>query len=327
MELRTVPTLLFRTALVVSVAAAGAQAFTGNVPADFTDPDVVVVSDPMDVGMPVQAMGATSGWEIQNAAFELDAMMDELRVGLDFVGIAGDADGDGFEGGNSAWLLGNGGWDFANLGGTESICIAFDFDGNFAWDVIAGVSSSTDASGFDVAAFNGMPLLPFGFGASMPAHMGAYMVGPDFELTISNLSGLVNYSPVNSEVCFFYAVFSGSYADDGVGEDYMAGELCVRDETRTGATEDVVSGFGLEANYPNPFNPTTSIRFNMGETANAELAVFNMAGQKVATLVNGLVGAGSHEVTFDASNLSSGVYFYTLNSGSIVETRKMILTK
>ena len=90
---------------------------------------------------------------------------------------------------------------------------------------------------------------------------------------------------------------------------------------------DLVGSFSLNANYPNPFNPTTSIRFNMGETANAELAVFNMAGQKVATLVNGLVGAGSHEVTFDASNLSSGVYFYTLQANNTVATRKMVLVK
>lgn len=327
MELRAVPTLLFRTALVVSVAAAGAQAFTGDVPTDFTDPDVVVVMDPMDVGMPVQAMGAISGWEIQNAAFELDSFTDELHVGLDFVGIAGDADGDGNEGGSSAWLLGNGGWDFANLAATESICIAFDFDGNFQWDIIAGVSAMTNGAGYTVATAAASPLLPFAFGAAQPSLTGPFMLGPDFELTISNLSSLVNYTPTNAEVCFFYAVFAGSYADDGVGEDYMAGELCVYDRDRDSAIEGVASSFSLGANYPNPFNPTTSISFEMAETANAELAVFNMAGQKVATLVNGLVGAGSHEVSFDASNLSSGVYFYTLNSGNMVETRKMILTK
>ena len=320
---RKISVHLFRTALLVSVAASGARAFSGDVPTDFTGPDVVVQADGIDVGLPIQAPPMTvPGWEVINAAFMLDANNDALQVGLDFAGMAGDADGDGLPANSTAWLLGNGGVDMPNLAGTESICIAFDFDNDFAYDYIAGVSALTDASGYQVAQFVNGGLLPFSFGAPAPALQGAFAMGPDFEVEIANLSSVLAYS---TEACFNYAVFAGSYSDDGIGEDFMAGTICLR--TRTGATEDVVSGFGLDANYPNPFNPTTSIRFNMGETANAELAVFNMAGQKVATLVNGLVGAGSHEVTFDASNLSSGVYFYTLNSGSIVETRKMILTK
>ncbi len=273
--------------------------------------------------LPIQATpGTVSGWEIVNAAFYLDGMNDALQVGLDFHGIAGDADGDGLPSNSTAWLLGNGGVDMPNLAGTESICVAFDFDQNGTHDYIAGVSAMADASGYKVAQFVNGGLLPFSFGPATPAHQGAHAMGPDFELEIANLSALVAYT---TDVCFDYAVFAGSYSDDGVGEDFMAGTVCLR--TRTGATEDMVSSFSLAANYPNPFNPTTSISFEMAETANAELAVYNMAGQKVATLVNGLVGAGSHEVTFDASNLSSGVYFYTLYSGNMVETRKMILTK
>jgi hypothetical protein len=320
---RKISVHLIRTAMLVSVVATGARAFTGDVVADFTQAEVVAHADGMDVGLPAQApFGTVSGWEIVNAAFYLDGANDLLQVGLDFHGIAGDADGNGLEGNSTAWLLGNGGFDMPNLGGTESVCIAFDFDQSGSYDIIAGVSAMTDASGYKVSQFVNGGLLPFSFGPAVPAHEGAHMIGPDFELEITELSALVAYT---DEVCFDYAVFAGSYSDDGIGEDFMAGTLCLH--TRTGATEDVASSFSLGANYPNPFNPTTSISFEMAETANAELAVYNMAGQKVATLVNGLVGAGAHEVTFDASNLSSGVYFYTLNSGNIVETRKMILTK
>ncbi|MCB9473018.1 MAG: T9SS type A sorting domain-containing protein [Candidatus Delongbacteria bacterium] len=325
MRVSALPVQLFRTALVISVITGSAQAitFTGDVPSDFTGAGVVAVADNVDVGIPVQAPPLTvSGWEVVNVAFELDANADELHIGLDFAGIAGDADGDGFEGNTAAWLASNQGFDMPNLMGTEAICIGLDLDQSGSTDIVAGVGATTDILGYSVSTFVNMGLLPFSFGAPLPGNQGPHLFGNDVEMTISNLSSLVAYG---NELCFNFSGFSGSYADDGIGEDFLMGEVCLT--TRTGATEDVVSGFGLEANYPNPFNPTTSIRFNMGETANAELAVFNMAGQKVATLVNGLVGAGSHEVTFDASNLSSGVYFYTLNSGSIVETRKMILTK
>ncbi len=323
MELRSVPTFLFRTALVVSVATLGAQAFTGNVPADF-GPMSEVVFDGMDVGLPAQApVGTISGWEIEAAAFEMDWAGGVLSVGLDFTSWAGDADGDTFEGGTSAWLAGNGGTDMANLAGTEAICVAFDFDQDMNFDVIAGVSALTDYAGFDVAMYNGAnPLLPFAFGASMPAHMGAHMMGPDFEF---ELTGMMNLDPYNDLICFNFAVFSGSYADDGIGEDFMYGEVCLRD--RGADAQDLASSFSLSANHPNPFNPTTTISFNMESTDVANLSVYNMMGQKVATLVDGVVGSGNHEVVFDASNLSSGVYFYTLSAGANVETRKMILTK
>ena len=325
MSIRDLSAHLFRSALVVTTIAGGASAltFTGSVPADFTHPDVVANGDNYDVGVPGQAPPLTiSGWEVINVVFLLDAANDALHIGLDFHGIAGDADGDGFEGSTDAWLLGNGGVDLPGLMGTESICIALDLDQNGSLDIISGVSAFNNIAGCGVYTWINGGLLPFSFGAPLPGNQGPHMIGPDAEFTISNLSSLVAYT---DELCLDYSGFAGSFADDGVGEDFMVGTVCLT--TRTGDTADLASGFGLGANYPNPFNPTTSISFEMAETANAELAVYNMAGQKVATLVNGLVGAGSHEVTFDASNLSSGVYFYTLNSGNLVETRKMILTK
>jgi hypothetical protein len=85
--------------------------------------------------------------------------------------------------------------------------------------------------------------------------------------------------------------------------------------------------FELSQNFPNPFNPTTEISFSLANNSQVNLGVFNLNGQKVATLVDGSMGAGSHSVTFDASGLSSGVYFYTLQANGATETRKMVLTK
>jgi hypothetical protein len=87
------------------------------------------------------------------------------------------------------------------------------------------------------------------------------------------------------------------------------------------------SSFELGAAYPNPFNPSTTIAFRLDETAAVELAVWNLAGERVATLVEGLVERGAHEVVFDASRLSSGVYISTLRSGARLESSKLVLVK
>ncbi len=85
--------------------------------------------------------------------------------------------------------------------------------------------------------------------------------------------------------------------------------------------------YQLSQNYPNPFNPTTAINFVLPRSEMTKLAVFDVLGRQVATLLDGRMEAGQHAVTFDASTLSSGVYFYRLEAGSFQMTRKMLLLK
>jgi|GEM_PF-1841087 len=85
--------------------------------------------------------------------------------------------------------------------------------------------------------------------------------------------------------------------------------------------------FELLQNYPNPANPATIIRFNLPQRFHATLTVYNMLGQVVATLVNGEVEAGSHEVAFDGTGLASGVYVYRLRAGEYTLSRKMVFVK
>ncbi len=85
--------------------------------------------------------------------------------------------------------------------------------------------------------------------------------------------------------------------------------------------------FKLQNNYPNPFNPSTSIKFSVPSTGLVTLKVFDITGKEVSTLVEGNIEQGEHEVNFNATHLASGVYFYKLTSGSFTEVKKMILVK
>lgn len=98
--------------------------------------------------------------------------------------------------------------------------------------------------------------------------------------------------------------------------------------TNVSAIETGVPGvFSLEQNYPNPFNPSTTIKYQVPMNGLVSLKVYNLIGQEVATLVNEIQNASAYEASFDASKLSSGIYFYTLRSGNFVETKKMMLLK
>ncbi len=89
----------------------------------------------------------------------------------------------------------------------------------------------------------------------------------------------------------------------------------------------IPSEFGLGQNYPNPFNAATVISFSLREAGHVTLEVYNIAGRKVATLVDGWRSTGEHDALFEASDLSSGIYFYRLQTGNLVQTKKMILMK
>jgi len=85
--------------------------------------------------------------------------------------------------------------------------------------------------------------------------------------------------------------------------------------------------YTLYGNFPNPFNPTTTIKFDVALPAQVELRVFNTLGQEVATLVNERLHAGSYSIPFDASNLTSGIYIYRLSANGFSESRKMLMLK
>ncbi|MEI7811356.1 MAG: T9SS type A sorting domain-containing protein, partial [Ignavibacteria bacterium] len=88
-----------------------------------------------------------------------------------------------------------------------------------------------------------------------------------------------------------------------------------------------VSSYSVSQNYPNPFNPTTNIKYSIAKSGIVSLKIFDVIGKEVAVLVNQYQTAGTYHVQFDASHLSSGIYFYKLQSGDFTSVNKMMLIK
>ena len=89
----------------------------------------------------------------------------------------------------------------------------------------------------------------------------------------------------------------------------------------------VPDNFSLSQNYPNPFNPSTTIKFSLPDAGEVSLKVYDRLGKEIVDLVNGFRSAGTYEINFDASQLSSGIYFYKLSANGMVNTKKMTLIK
>jgi photosystem II stability/assembly factor-like uncharacterized protein len=104
-------------------------------------------------------------------------------------------------------------------------------------------------------------------------------------------------------------------------------------KTTTGGTtsinvrSSVISEYRLDQNYPNPFNPTTTIRYSLPKSTNVKLVIYDLLGREITTLVNEEQSAGWKEVEWNAKDVSSGIYFYKIQAGSFVETKKMMILK
>jgi len=132
-----------------------------------------------------------------------------------------------------------------------------------------------------------------------------------------------------------------------ISDRFARVEVTAKDASQAGDTIDVTSPtwwnvaiptdvkivdsapveYRLSQNYPNPFNPTTTIRFGLPERSAVTVKVFNLLGEEVATVVDGIYDAGERAVEFDAANLSSGVYVYRLQAGTFTQTRKMVVLR
>jgi hypothetical protein len=123
------------------------------------------------------------------------------------------------------------------------------------------------------------------------------------------------------------ALWRDSFAFNMRGKIQSVGTGVNIESPESQLNEQIPSSIELKQNYPNPFNPSTIIEYGNVRQQNVRLAVYNLLGQEVAVLVDGVRSAGSYQVQFNAANLSSGIYYYRLTAGSEVITRKMTLIK
>jgi hypothetical protein len=134
--------------------------------------------------------------------------------------------------------------------------------------------------------------------------------------------------------------FAGSYeTPGGVQGIFVAGDYIYLADSRSlmilhfdpgTGIEEIISlpdQFSLGQNHPNPFNAATIINYSLPEATNVTIEIYDILGRRIETLIQEKQPAGVHTITFDASSLSSGVYFYRLQAGNDIETKRMVLLK
>jgi photosystem II stability/assembly factor-like uncharacterized protein len=140
--------------------------------------------------------------------------------------------------------------------------------------------------------------------------------------TNSGVSWTSQYSMSYAGFCISMANINCGWAGTSGGHIFK-----YTDNVGIGTPITTPTKFELKQNYPNPFNPQTTIDFTLEKTGYITLKIYNLLGQNVMTLIDGVETAGEHSTIFNASSLPSGTYFYTLKSGDNTETRSMILVK
>lgn len=180
----------------------------------------------------------------------------------------------------------------------------------------------------------GMQYLHLDFWNSTSTDLGVYLISPGpvetrvalvppgaSETWVSVNIPLTSFAPVDLSNVF-------QFKFDGNGTIYLDNiffSTIVSDIKEI--PNSIPVDFVLEQNYPNPFNPTTNISFSLPEASNVVLKVYNLLGQEVATVLHQFMNAGKFEVSFDASDLPSGIYTYSLSAGNFNSVKKMMLLK
>ena len=146
-------------------------------------------------------------------------------------------------------------------------------------------------------------------------------------LSINANTGLISGTPAESDAGDTTVTVQVSDGNGGV--DTQTYPLHVKQVTAIGdpLENNIPTEFSLSQNYPNPFNPVTNIKFGMPKAGHVKIVIYNVLGQKVATLVDGFKPAGFHIIKFNASRLASGIYLYRIQTEGFSKVKRMILIK
>lgn len=144
------------------------------------------------------------------------------------------------------------------------------------------------------------------------------------DVTIDMTVGMVNG---DYDLGYFFSEGALDFTSADYYVDSLGNTTTVTGGTAVDNKVPVINEFKLAQNFPNPFNPTTNIQFEIAEKSFVTLTVFDLMGHEMSKLVNDYREAGSYNVTLDGSNLTSGIYFYKLQAGNLTKTMKMVLSK
>jgi len=154
-----------------------------------------------------------------------------------------------------------------------------------------------------------------------------YNVGP-YTYTFNADANHFSVTPIYDEGAVSFALFAPDGTGISPGVYYTAADSFKGIISKEVAVADAApAAFAVAQNVPNPFNPATTISFTLAKAGKTTVEVFNAAGQKVDTILNASLNAGSHSVTWNAAKHSAGVYFYTVKNGDFSRTMKMTLLK
>ena len=204
-------------------------------------------------------------------------------------------------------------------------------------------TSAIDISGYKIYDSGGQsgtkPKKEFPTGSIIPANGFLVVVTDDTSESAFGLSSsgeqvwLENTSGLIADSTTFPALtVDQSYGRIPDGGDWQIMDTISRgfsNSTPTGIKDEALSitDYKLNQNYPNPFNPSTTISFSIPVQGNVSLKIYDVLGKEVVTLVDEMKGAGNYQITFDAAQLASGMYFYRLDTKNFSEVKKMILLK
>ena len=144
---------------------------------------------------------------------------------------------------------------------------------------------------------------------------------------------LYNKLPDIPDSCQIAITLGNDTALVHVGSAFYIDDITLEGDVTSVDNEVKLSEFNLEQNFPNPFNPSTKIRYTLTENNHTSLKIYDMLGREVASLVDEVKSAGTYQATFNSDNsvngnsLASGIYYYQLKSGAFIQTKKMVLVK
>jgi len=177
--------------------------------------------------------------------------------------------------------------------------------------------------GVDIAAKNGT--LNPGAGSQYVKLMSGELVHANNGISGSSVTINFNYTaPSAAGIDTLHATVDAGYSGKW---NWAPGKRIVVKTTSGIINNSAPVSFALNQNYPNPFNPVTKINYSIAKSGNVKLTVYNILGNEIMTLVNGKSEAGNYSVIFDGANLSSGVYFYKLETESFTDVKRMTLLK